>query len=159
MIEYDQKGGDQLSAQKLSDAEARQLLEMTKRSLIEEINFPTSGNAQEFDVVGDTKKDVFTINIFRGKIQPRKYNIGARIKKNGILLLELHINPTNVHINPDGEKLCSSHWHIYSEQYGRAYAFPADDIQDDAFVDNTISFLSKFNVIEQPEIHYQLELL
>ena len=25
-------------------------------SLIEEINFPTSGNAQEFDVVGDTKK-------------------------------------------------------------------------------------------------------
>lgn len=148
-----------MSSNKLTDAEARRLLEMTKKTLEEEINFPTCGNTQEFDVVGDTKKDVFTVNIYRGKIQSRKYNIGARIKKNGLSLLELHINPTTVHINPNGEKICSSHWHIYSEQYGRAYAFPADDIQDDMFVDNTISFLNKFNVIEQPEIHYQLELL
>lgn len=85
-----------MSSNKLTDAEARQLLEMTKKSLVQEINFPTRGNEKEFDVVGDTKKDVFAIKIYRGKIQPFKYNIGARIKKNGTMLLELHISPSNV---------------------------------------------------------------
>lgn len=70
-----------MSSNKLTDAEARQLLEMTKKSLVQEINFPTRGNEKEFDVVGDTKKDVFAIKIYRGKIQPFKYNIGARIKR------------------------------------------------------------------------------
>ena len=75
-----------MSAVKLTNAEARKLLEMTKRSLIAEMSFPTRGNMKEFDVIGDTKKDIFSINIYRGKIQPLKYNIGARIKKNGIML-------------------------------------------------------------------------
>lgn len=148
-----------MSVSKLTNAEARRLLDMTKRSLIAELNFPTRGDEKEFDVVGDTKKDIFAIKIYRGKIQPFKYNIGARIKKNGTMLLELHINPSNVHRNPDGEKICGSHWHIYTEEYGRTYAFPAEDVQEDAFVDNTIAFLTKFNIVEQPNINYQLELL
>ena len=105
-----------MSVSKLTNAEARRLLDMTKRSLIAELNFPTRGDEKEFDVVGDTKKDIFAIKIYRGKIQPFKYNIGARIKKNGTMLLELHINPSNVHRNPDGEKICGSHWHIYTEE-------------------------------------------
>lgn len=148
-----------MSTPKLTDAEARRLLEMAKRSLVAEIGFPTRGGEREFEVDGDTKKDKFIIGIFRGRKNPLKYNIGARIQKNGILLLELHINPSNVHYNPGGKKICGNHWHIYTEEHGRDYAFPAEDIQDDAFVDNTISFLTKFNVVEQPEITYQLELL
>lgn len=66
---------------------------------------------------------------------------------------------SNVHPNPDGIKIRGNHWHIYTEEYGRAYAFPADDIEAPDFVENTISFLERFNVIEQPEITYQLELL
>ena len=123
-----------MSIAKLTDIEARRLLDMTKRALIAELDFPNRGNEKEFDVIGDTKKDVFSINIYRGKIQPLKYNIGARIKKNGIMLLELHINPSNIHFNPDGEKICGSHWHIYTEEHGRTYAFPADDIQSDTFI-------------------------
>lgn len=148
-----------MSVLKLTNTEARRLLDMTKRSLIAELAFPVRGDEKEFDVIGDTKKDIFSVNIFRGRIQPFKYNIGARIKKNGTMLLELHMNPSNVHYNPDGEKICGSHWHLYTEEYGRIYAFPADDLQSDAFVDNTISFLTKFNVIQQPNITYQLELL
>lgn len=72
-----------MSVSKLTNAEARRLLDMTKRSLIAELNFPTRGDEKEFDVVGDTKKDIFAIKIYRGKIQPFKYNIGARIKKMG----------------------------------------------------------------------------
>lgn len=85
---------------------------MVKRTLVSEINFPSKGKAEEFNVVGDSKQDVFAVNIFRGKINRFKYNIGARIIKNGIMLLELHINPSNIHTNPDGEKITGSHWHI-----------------------------------------------
>ena len=70
-----------MSVAKLTQAEAQRLLEMIKRSLITEIEFPTSGKSVEFGVRGDTKKDTFSVNIYRGKIQPLKYNIGARIKK------------------------------------------------------------------------------
>lgn len=148
-----------MNAVKLTQDEAKRLLDMTKRSLIAEMNFPTRGKTKEFDVIGDTKKDVFSINIYRGKINAFKYDMGARIKKNGIMLLQLHINPSNVHVNPNGQKITGSHWHIYTEQYGRTFAFPADDINSDEFVDNTISFLNRFNVIEKPEILFQLEIL
>lgn len=142
---------------KLTDAEARKLLEMTKRSLLKELHLPEKDHAsKEFKVEGETKKDLFIIRIFRGNIRSNKFNIGARIKVNDILLLELHINPTAVHQNPDGEKITTSHWHIYTEQYGRAYAVSAEDIESDDFVDNTIMFLNKFNVIEQPKITYQI---
>lgn len=101
---------------KVSQEEANRLMNMLKYSLISEINFPLSGESAEFQVAGDRKQDIFVIHIFRGRINRLKYNIGARIMKNGILLLELHINPSNIHMNPDGEKIMGSHWHIYIEQ-------------------------------------------
>jgi len=148
-----------VSSSKLTQEEAKLLLEMTKRSLAAEISFPSKGESEEFDVTGETKNDVFAINIFRGKINRLKYDFGARIKKNGILLMELHINPSNVHTNPNGQKLVGSHWHVYTEEHGRRLAFPAGDIEDEKFVENTIDFFKRFNIIEQPNINYQLELL
>ncbi len=143
---------------KISQKEANELLDMLKHTLVSEINFPSKGSSIEFNVIGDKKQDVFAINIFRGKINRLKYNIGARIIKNGILLLELHINPSTIHTNPDGEKIIGSHWHIYSEEYGRLWAFPTEDFNSEQFVENTVAFLDKFNVIEKPKINFQLEL-
>ncbi len=144
---------------KLTQKEAEALLAMLKRSLVKEINFPEKANSVEFDVIGDNKKDVFATRIYRGRINPLKYDLSARVKKDGIMLMELHINPGSAHINPDGEKIVGSHWHIYTEEYGRKKAFPAEDIQSDHFVENTILFMKKFNIIEQPAINYQFELL
>lgn len=144
---------------KLTQAEADRLLNMLKTSLSSNVTFPARNNSIEFDVQGDTKQDVFTIKIFRGKIKSNKCNYGARIKKDGILLLELHINPSNPHANPDGEKIIGSHWHIYREGYDRKFAFPATEVDDDNFVDNTILFFKKFNIIKPPSVTYQLELL
>lgn len=144
---------------RLTQEEAEYLLKMLKKSLIEEITFPERGNSVEFDVIGSEKKDLFTTRIYRGKINSTKYEISARIKKDGIMLLELHVNPGKTHVNPDGEKIIGSHWHIYSEKYGRKQAFPADDIHSDHFVDNTLLFMEKFNIIEKPSINYQLELV
>lgn len=144
---------------KLSQKEAEELLHMLKESLASEINFPTKGDSSEFDAVGIPRKEQFSIRIYRGKIDRFKYEIGARIKKDGILLLELHINPSRPHRNPNGEVMTCSHWHVYSEEYGRRQAFPACDINSEDFIENTILFLEKFNVIEKPSVNMQLELL
>lgn len=98
-----------MASNKISQTEANRLLNLVKRTLVSEINFPSKGKAEEFNVVGDSKQDVFAVNFFRGKINRFKYNIGARVIKNGIMLLELHINPSNIHTNPDGEKITGSH--------------------------------------------------
>ena len=143
----------------LKQVEIEHLLQMLKTALIQEIDFPQKGNSFEFDATGELKKDLFAIKIYRGKIRRNKYEIGARIKRDGILLLELHVNPGNVHVNPDGQKIIGSHWHIYTEKYGRRQAFPATDVRADDFVESTINFLKKFNIINIPSIQYQMELL
>ena len=148
-----------MSTTKMTTAEATRLIEMAKKALVAEINFPTRGGSDSFDVVGETKTDLFTINVYRGAISRTKCNFGARIKKNNIMLLELHVSPTNVHINPDGQKITGSHWHIYTEEYGHSQAFSAGKIDEDTFVENTLKFLERFNVIEPPSIHAQLELI
>ena len=145
-----------MAEETLTEREAERLLEMLKTSLLDEIMFPNEGGvSKEFDVIGETKSDIFSIKIFRGKINPFKYNFGARIKKNGIMLLELHVNPSNVHSTPDGSKIVGSHWHRYTEQYGRSFAFPAEDVMSENFIDNTMKFLVKFNVVKIPKILYQ----
>lgn len=148
-----------MGAERLTKEEAEKLIKMMKNSLIDAIEFPSRGKTQEFDVVGDTKKDVFSINIYRGRIKTYKYNFGARIKKNGILLLELHVNDSSVHLNPNGEKIIGSHWHFYTEEFGRDYAFLAEDIHNEMFVENAIMFLEKFNVVEKPTIIQQIEII
>lgn len=148
-----------MGSSKMTTAEAKKLIEMAKSALVAEIDFPSRGANQSFDVVGDTKTDLFTVNIFRGRIPHTKCNFGARIQKNNTMLLELHISPTQVHVNPNGEKIRGSHWHIYTEEYGRAQAFPATDINEDSFVENTLNFLRRFNVVEQPNVIFQLEII
>jgi len=74
------------------------------------------------------------------------------------MLMELHVNPTNKHTNPDGTNICGTHMHIYDELYGRSVAIPVTDINETDFVETTIKFLTDFNVVKQPTILIQLEL-
>lgn len=143
---------------KLTQSEAEHLIEMLKQTLVAAISLPEQAKATAFDAKGETISDLFTIKIYRGKINKEKYEIGARVKYKGILLLELHINPGNVHINPDGTKILGSHWHIYTEEYGLKMAYPAEDLNSNSFIENTILFFNRFNLIEQPEVLYQTEL-
>lgn len=141
-----------MSTYSLSQDEAEKLLSMLKRSLEAAVKFPNLGNKTIFDVEGIESNDIFKIQIYRGNKNPKKYNIGALIFKYNVPLLELHINPTNIHQNPDGTKITGSHWHVYSEEYGRGKAFPAEYIESENFVQNTIAFLEKFNVVEKPKV-------
>ena len=134
----------------LTDEEARRLIEMLKNSTQEAIGFPSAGKKREFEVIGDTKRDIFIVYIFRGTVEVRKCNISGRTK-DGTQLLELHLSPTSVHLNPDGTKISGSHLHMYTQEYGRRYAVPFDP-EDRSMVENCIVFMNKFNIIKKPEI-------
>lgn len=82
----------------------------------------------------------------------------ALLRIKNIPLLELHVGVNNNHTNPDGERVSGTHWHIYSEKYGRAQAYAAPDIAEENFVENTILFLDRFHVINKPEVGLQQEL-
>lgn len=142
----------------LSQSEAARLLAMIKTSAVRSLRFPTFGETKEFEVVGDTKRDLFVVGLYRAKIRKDKYNFGARIRKDGILLLELHIGSSFRHTNPDGTEITGSHWHYYSEQYGRAVAFPAEDIESYRFEKNTLEFFERFNIVDPPDVLYQDQL-
>ena len=146
-----------MAQNQLKQEEIENLLAMLKNTLVDSVNFPEKGNSEQFEVKSLTSNDVFDIRIYRGNVNRTKYNIGAIIERNSVPLLELHIGPGNRHTNPDGTVIEGSHWHIYSEEYGRTQAFVADEIDSERFVENTIAFLDKFNVIEKPEIYFQLE--
>lgn len=68
-------------SEKLTQDEADELLNMLKKTMLDSINFPQMGKSIEFDVIGASKKDMFTIKIYRGTIDREKYDTGARIKK------------------------------------------------------------------------------
>ena len=142
----------------LTTDEAKRLIELTKISLIDVLSSPPNGESVEFDVSSENTKDLFSINIYRGRINNKKYNYGARIKRNGIILLELHVYAGNIHINPNGEKITGSHWHYYTQEEGLRNAFPAKNVEAADFVENTVLFLKEFHVVKTPEINYQMEL-
>lgn len=69
------------NGKKLTQAEADRMLNMIKCSLVKNINFPSKGSSLEFDLVGESQKEIFTTKIYRGRINHLKYELGARIKK------------------------------------------------------------------------------
>lgn len=148
-----------MAQNQLKQEEIEQLLNELKNSLVDSINFPEKGKREEFEVKALTSNELFNIRIYRGNVNREKYNIYAVIERNSVPILELHIGPGNRHTNPDGTIVEGNHWHIYSEIYGRTQAFPAEDMGNDKFVENTIAFLEKFNVIEKPNIYFQLETI
>nr|DAV21250.1 MAG TPA: hypothetical protein [Caudoviricetes sp.] len=143
---------------KLSKEEAERLLNMIKNSLVDSINFPNLGELVEFNAKGDTDKDIFTLSIYRGKINGNKICHNARIAKNGIILLALDVCDNGCHQNPDGTKITGSHWHIYTEEFGRKLAYKAEDINSKDFVNNSLIFFEKFNLIQHPAIMIQEKL-
>ena len=142
----------------LTTEEATQLIDLAKQALIDFLYSPDPGGDAEFNVNATETNDSFAVKIYRGKINKNKYNYGARILKNGIILLELHINSGNRHINPDGQKITGSHWHYYTQEYGLKNAFPAADLSSKNFVENTVLFLKEFHIVNTPIINHQTDL-
>ena len=72
----------------LTQAEADALIRMLKESLVESINFPGKGEKKNFAVQGDSTKDQFDIQLYRGKIAANKMNYGAIVSINKVILFK-----------------------------------------------------------------------
>lgn len=147
---------------KLTTTEAEELIKQLKRCLENEIRFPGKGEKEEVEAIDKDvliRQNKYKISIYRGKIRKNKYNICGRLSLKGISLLELHITPNGVHRNPDGKRILGNHWHLYTEEHDRNFAFPAKELSDDDFVENTLVFLKRFNVVDLPRISFQPELV
>ncbi len=143
-------------AKKYERAEIERLLSILKKTLTDSITLPEKGKRVEFEVEAKTTKEKFRISIYKGSVNRDKYDYNALLIIDSIPLLQLHINPSNRHQNPDGTIILGNHWHIYNEEYGRKIAFEAADVTSDDFVEVTLCFLERFNVIEKPQVFHQV---
>lgn len=142
----------------LSQAEAIRLLNMLKKAYEDSLTLPVSRKITTLQVQGDTKQDLFRINIYRGAINAQKFTFNGMIVKNDVTLLRLEINKNGRHRNPDGNIITGSHWHQYCEGFDTQFAFPATDIDGCDFVDTTLAFFEKFHVIDPPQLFDQMSI-
>ena len=136
----------------LTDAEARRMLELLKEALSPKSITLNKGEKASFEASSTTSPDRFRIQINRGARNEKKVEIVALPKGIPQTILELHLHPNQPHRNPDGELVKGSHWHVYSEEYGRRWAYPALDLETDSFVDGTMAFFERFHLIRHPQI-------
>jgi len=143
---------------KLTQKEADMLIDMLKRTVTKELQFPSGKGRVEFDVIGDKKNDVFAVNIQRKGINENSVSYQGRVRYgSGAVLMRLDVNPTQAHPNPDGEKILGTHIHIYTEEYGMGVAVPFD-IENKDIYELCYSFFERFNIIEPPNVTMQMTI-
>lgn len=143
----------------MSQEEAERLISLMKKLLEQDARGLDPGEKHRYPVDSIEENEHFLVQINRGRIRESKYNYCAKILSGSTVLLELHINPTKKHQNPDGEIIAGNHWHVYQEGYGIRYAYPAGDIQSDDFVSSTLTFLKRFHVVtDSVNVYDQLKL-
>ena len=99
---------------KLTQTEADMLIEMLKRTIEKShLEFPSENGSMVFDVIGERRTDIFTVNIDRKGINAQGCTYQGRIKSNNIILLRLDVNPSSIHINPSTEKNSMEHIYIF----------------------------------------------
>ena len=141
----------------LTQKEADMLIDMLKKTVEEEISFPSGKGRVEFNVTGDRREDMFVINISRKGINATGATYQGRVRTSGVLLMRLDVNPTAVHPNPDGEKIEGTHLHIYTEKHDMGYAIPFD-IESKDLYQLCFSFFERFTIVEPPTVMQQLTL-
>lgn len=138
--------------QTLTTEEAIQLIDMLKKYIEKKrFDFPDPGKRIQFSVIGDTKADKFSVNIYRQRINSNGITFQGRTESDNIILMRLDVNPTSAHLNPDGEKIVGTHLHVYKENYGEKFAIPFDVNNKDLF-EICFTFFKKFNIINGEEI-------
>jgi len=101
------------------------------------------------------EKEHFLFDIWRGKIQIRKYKFQNRYSKNEILLRLDIVPETHFHMNPDGERIYGPHLHYYKEGFGDAWAKQYTSISNN-FLDYIADFFKLCNVVNVPNIQIKV---
>lgn len=112
----------------LTQKEADKLIEMLKKTVEQQISFPSEKGNVSFDVVGERREDIFIVNIDRKGKLAEKCTYQGRVRQSNQVLLRLDIDPNGKHTNPepDGRTIKGNHVHIYTEEYDMRMAMPFD---------------------------------
>lgn len=71
------------------------------------------------EVILDDDGVKYILHIFRGKRNSNRFSIHLRFKEINDHIVRVNINPSNRHLNPNGDYILGSHIHIYSNQYSK----------------------------------------
>jgi hypothetical protein len=138
----------------LTQSEADALIAMEKIKVDDSRwDYPGLGGSLRIPLISQDKRENFTLDISRGKIDLLKGKYQNRARQIIILVrLDFGGQP---HQNPDEREIPSPHLHIYREGYGDKWAVP---IPTDRFPDildlwQTLEdFMDYCNIVEPPNI-------
>src|SRR4030042_1035218 len=107
----------------LAQAEADALIAMEKHRVNEDRHdFPMAGDSLVLPLQSSDKREQFSLDISRGRIDLLRGKYQNRARQVVVLVrLEFGGQP---HRNPDDEEIPSPHLHIYREDFSYKWAFP-----------------------------------
>ena len=141
----------------LTQEEANELIEMLKKTVEQQIAFPSEKGGISFDVIGNRREDIFIINIDRKGKLAEKCTYQGRVRQSNQVLLRLDIDPNGKHTNPDGQVIHGNHIHIYTEAHDMKAAIPFDILDKDLY-EVCYVFFKKFHIMKPPEVFSQQTL-
>jgi hypothetical protein len=138
----------------LTQKEADALIAMGKQPLDEKLwTFPGPGDRVKIPLASTDGRELFTLDLTRGRIKLTKATYQNRARQ-AIILLRLDLDGPP-HRNPDDEEVPCPHLHVYREGYGDKWAQPAPS----SLYPNTVDLVSTFdafmdqcNVVRRPNI-------
>ena len=108
----------------LTQTEADTLIAMRKTFLHPRTISLPRGADETHDLIGEDKRELFLLDLWRGTIRLSKFRYQTRGRK-VIVLVRLDIDSAP-HTNPDGTQIGRSHLHLYREGYEDRWAFALD---------------------------------
>ena len=141
----------------LTQREADSLLKRDKHYVgNEQFSFPSLGGALRIPLYSNDRREEFSLDITRGRIELRKNTFQTRARRVEILARVDIGGPP--HRNPDGKEIPCPHLHIYREGYGDKWAIPLPDNfknYRDAW-QTLMDFMDYCHVVTRPPIQPEL---
>ncbi|MEN6425047.1 MAG: hypothetical protein ABFE13_06780 [Phycisphaerales bacterium] len=135
----------------LTQAEADALIAMEKHRVDEDPHdFPMAGDSLVLPLQSSDKRELFSLDISRGRIDLLRGKYQNRARQ-VIVLVRLDFGG-RPHRNPDDQELPCPHLHVYKEGYGHKWAIPVPLDQFNRISDlyGTLEDFMRFCNITQP---------
>ena len=141
-----------MSVSDISQIHANTLLAMSKIKVDDSRwQFPEPGTGVTIPLISIDRRESFTLDIGRGRINLTKGTLQNRYRQ-AVILARLDFDGPP-HRNPDGTEIGPNHLHVYREKFGDKWAIdaPIDKFQDlnDTW-QTLLDFMSFCNVIDPP---------
>jgi hypothetical protein len=141
----------------LTQTEAETLIRMKKTFINPATIKIPSGTDQTHELVGEDKRELFLLDVWRGTIRLSKLKLQTRGRKI-IVLVRLDIDGAP-HDNPDGTKIRGNHIHLYREGFEDKWAYPINtaEFTDPTNILGTFRDFCRFcNITDGPPLQERL---